>query len=118
MKSIFLIIGAVIVSVGVVWFGFGKQTPQTDAATPFTFGGMIEEVEYCCNGVAVTIGPPSPGVFMFDETSQLYSHYNIFSPGPNVVGSAIPGGVCKKLFFECFPSPTFGTIVQVGTSDL
>lgn len=118
MRPTLLIIGAVIVSVGVVWFGFGKETSKTDAATPFTFGGMIEDVEYCCNGVAITIGPPSPGVFMFDDSSQLYSYYNIFSPGPNVVGSATPGGICKDIFYECLPSATFGTIVQVGTSDL
>ena len=81
------------------------------------FGGRISNVLFCCNGLTIAVGPPRPGVFLFTFGSILHAYYNIFQPGPWVLGLANPGGVCLTLPF-CFPMPVEGTIVRVGTSGL
>ena len=116
----FLTIGAFLIAALLIGFSLKMTQPaRAQFNGQFNFGGRILDVEYCCNGVAITVGPPSPGVYLFDDTSTLYPYYNVFSPGPNVVGSAIPGGVCEDIgLLECLPVPVLGTIVQVGTSSL
>lgn len=86
-----------------------------------SFGGRITAVEYCCNGVMVSIDPPRPGTFLFAAGSRLHAYYNIFRPGPWALGTAHPGGFCQKIL--AFPpctslTPVTGTIDMVGTSGL
>ena len=83
------------------------------------FGGRILFVRECAcsGGWAITVGPPKPGVFLFQPPiSQVYLYGQIFRPGAWSLGSYTPGGVCSALATECFPIPVLGTINKVGTS--
>src|SRR3989344_3140506 len=94
-----------------------RTVPAAAQTGILPFGGRIAFVEYCCNGVAINVVGPRPGRFLYTAGSILYAYYNIFAPGPNVVGTALPDGEpCLDPFLECSPIPTLGRIVQVGTS--
>jgi hypothetical protein len=83
------------------------------------FGGRITDVYYCCNGLAIIVGPPSAGWYLFTGGSILKAHYNIYGPGPWVLGYARPGGTCLVKEALCLGTlPMQGTILQVGTSAL
>lgn len=95
-------------------------------ATPVVtnlIGGKILKSELCCNGVKITVGPPKAGIFMYmPGISRLYSYFNIFMPGPYVLGTASGVAVCQKLisFIPCaIPEPVPGGIIRmIGTSSL
>lgn len=85
------------------------------------FGGQITSVFYCpCSAnLAIVVGPPSPGVFMYQPgVSMVYAWYQIFRPGPWVLGTYTPGGACMMFIpYGCAPmAAPMGTITQVGTS--
>lgn len=99
--------------------------PELKAQGILPFGGKITLVTYCCNGVMITVGPPRPGNFLFAPGSILHAYYNIYTPGPWVLGLASPGGVCEvpvgvpwPPYVICVPAAADGTIIRVGTSGL
>lgn len=105
-------------------------TVDTAAITAFTslvptaktmFGGKILEVVYCpCSfNLAVTVGPPNGGVFTYEPGASIVdSFYQIFRPGPWVLGWYAPGGACLDFCVDCcYPMRTpIGTIIETGTS--
>jgi hypothetical protein len=98
---------------------FGFWVKSSKAIIPF--GGQITSVFYCpCSGnLAVVVGPPSGGIFMYQPGATIvYAFYQIFRPGPWVLGNYTPGGSCMQFIpYGCAPMawPT-GTINEVGTS--
>lgn len=94
---------------------FFSTVPHARAAVPFIpVGGKIWMVLYCTNGVLTLIGPPRPGLFMYIPfVSQLFAFYQIYRPGPCVLGKAVPPGVCNWGFINI---PALGTYALVGTS--
>lgn len=86
-------------------------------------GGKILMTEVCCNGVKITVGPPKAGIFLYmPGVSKLYSYFNIFTPGPWVLGTAFGVATCQKLasFIPCaIPEPVPGGIIRmIGSSGL
>lgn len=87
-------------------------------------GGPITSVFYCpCSAnLAIVVGPPYAGIFMYEPGfSDLKAFYQIFRPGPEVLGSYVPGGACMMFIpYGCAPMATpIGTIddlIGVGTS--
>jgi len=96
---------------------FGRR--EADGFAPLNFGGPITYVSYCCNGVAITVGPPRPGRFLITVGTILYAHYNVYIPGPYVLGSAVPGGTCQIPATYCLvPTPVKGIVTMIGSSAL
>lgn len=86
-------------------------------------GGKILMTEVCCNGVKITVGPPKAGIFLYmPGVSKLYSYFNIFTPGPWVLGTAFGVATCQKVvsFIPCtIPEPVPGGIIRmIGSSGL
>lgn len=112
----------VLFSVGVflllIIASFGVKTVSSRAL--LGFGGQIEDVMICdCSeNIAIVVGTPTPGVFMYEPTTVLYEYYNLFTTGSWALGTYTPGGVCLEISGpDCTPlaNPT-GTIDSVGTS--
>ncbi len=87
------------------------------------FGGKIKSVQPCTCPAnlawQITVGPPRPGVFMYKPgMSTLFSKFNIFSPGPYVVGIATGYSPCMQASVTgCTPTSTGGPLIRlVGTS--
>lgn len=116
----FLILIIIIIAIASVIFSFVlKFSKESEAVELLPFGGRILYVTYCtCSGgILLTVGPPRPGNYYFTVGSMLYSYYQIFKPGPWVLGDAYPGGACTiYIGTACSGVPTTGTIRQVGTS--
>lgn len=85
-------------------------------------GGQIQQVTMCCNGVKIKVGQPNSGSFLYlPGKSTLYAYYNIFMPGPWVLGTASGIGVCQKLisFPPCAQTEKVDGIIDIiGTSAL
>jgi len=71
------------------------------AQTIFNFGGRIAMVDYLsctCTGVVLTVSSPPKGMsnlLYFWGVSGLYSYYDIWHGGPEVLGAYVPAaGVC------------------------
>lgn len=95
---------------------------RTDAFTRgiLPFGGRITFVQYCCDGsVMLTItGQKNPGNYIFSPyASRLYRNFNVFAPGPNVVGDGNPGGYCQTTTSSCYGGMYANTITRIGTSN-
>lgn len=104
--------------VGLIFF-FGGGYLKTSGQGFIPFGGRILFVEYCCNGIALTIGPPRPGRFLLTSGSLIYPYFNVYRPGPNVLGTAIPaaGTPCLEAAALCLvPIPVVGIITKIGSS--
>lgn len=116
-----IILGALAVAAGIIAAAF-RFAPQGQALTGTFFGGRIVAVTYCCNGIFLTIGPPAPGIFMVTATSLIYPYHNIYAPGANAIGTALPiPGTCQNPKFFCAPLPpltAIGRITKIGTSGL
>lgn len=118
MRKSPIILGAsVLLLVFAVSFGFWVKSSK--AIIPF--GGPVTAVAYCpCSGnLAIVVGPPGPGIFMYQPgASTVYSFYQIFRPGPWVLGTYTPGGSCMMFIpYGCAPMLfPMGTIDEVGTS--
>ena len=107
---------AVIFSLALIGLAIFYQQAQAQYSL-IPFGGRIEAVNYCCNGIELIIGPPRGGDFLFSWNSILYAFYQIYRPGPWVLGDAEPGGACVHIAGGCETShPTTGIIRQIGTS--
>lgn len=117
MKKIHLIFLAVA-TFGMIFFFFGGYLRASGQGL-IPFGGRILLVEYCCNGVAITVGAPRPGRFMITSGTVIFPFYNVFTPGPNVLGTAIPaaGTPCMEAALFCLvPIPVLGIIDKIGSS--
>jgi hypothetical protein len=83
------------------------------------FGGRVLFFLPCNTGIAVTIGPPRPGFFLYVPfLSTTYREYQVRPPSL-VLGNYTPVGLC--IFGLGVPPfgytiPTQGTIKQIGTS--
>tara|TARA_B100002003_G_C14096601_1_gene527448 strand:+ start:1188 stop:1556 length:369 start_codon:yes stop_codon:yes gene_type:complete len=80
-----------------------------------TFSGRILSIIYCTNGgVALIVGPPKGGFFLYQGfASRLYREYQL-RIGPWVLGNYTPGiGLC---LVGIFPASTQGLIRNIGTS--
>ncbi|OIP65543.1 MAG: hypothetical protein COV32_02910 [Candidatus Yonathbacteria bacterium CG10_big_fil_rev_8_21_14_0_10_43_136] len=113
-----VIISFVIV-IFLIVFSFGMRINSGEAIAPF--GGQILNVMYCpCSAnIAITVGPPAGGIFSYDGSGMMYAFYQIFRPGPWVLGTYIPGskGCWQFVPNGCIPLILpIGTISTVGTS--
>ncbi len=94
------------------------QPMKAQAQIPgLNFGGRIVSTFpcLCSGGVDLFIAPPKPASVIFQGGfSMIYSYYNLL-PGPNTIGSYLPGGICLIPNPEetppCIPAP----VVYVGT---
>lgn len=122
-RAVMVGVTAILLLLGV---SFGVWVKSSKAAAPVVvagipFGGLILNVFYCnCSfNLAVVVGPPVGGVYMYQPgASLIYAYYQIFRSGPWVLGTFVPGGACMQYVgFGCSPMviPT-GTIVTAGTS--
>jgi len=117
----FLISMALIMSIGMVTGSFVYKTKAATMGSHglYIFGGKINDIEYCCNGLKLEIGGPRDGTFMFSPPlSRLYMWYNI-SNDQCVLGDAYPFGVCIKpaSWPPCSDEEEVdGTIRQMGTT--
>lgn len=95
-----------------------KTQAQAQTSGTLPFGGQIEDVEYCCDGsVLLTIGPPDVGFYDYRPgASQLFEYYDVFAPGPWVLGTATPGGACDLTSGDCETTVNANTIRIIGTS--
>ncbi len=109
---------AIIFAISLIGFSYWHTNFVQAVSTPLLLGGKIIWVDYCCNGINLTVGPPNPGRFLFTTGSTLYEYFNIYEAGPWVLGTASPGGFCLNPLLFCAPVPVDGTIIQVGTSEL
>jgi len=124
MKHSFLVrkspfIFGITVSLFVVVASFGLFVKPSKAI--LEFGGPITNVFYCpCSwNLAIAVGLPSPGLFMYQPgVTMVYSFYQLFRPGPWVLGTYTPGGSCMQFIpYGCAPMAfPQGTITEVGTS--
>ncbi len=117
MKKIYFIFLAAAVLGMIFFFSAGSLKVSGQGLIPF--GGRILFVEYCCNGVAITVGPPRPGRFLITSGTIIFPFYNVFTPGPNVLGTAIPaaGTPCLEAAALCLvPIPVLGIVNQIGSS--
>ncbi len=100
-------------------FFFSALLFSSAYALPFLpVGGKIIFVYECAcsGGYAILVGPPRGGIFLVQTgISRVYRWWALV-PGANVVGRAIPGGVCSAGTAACFPIPVQGTILQIGSS--
>ncbi len=99
--------------------GFWSAQPKTaNAQLGVPFGGWIVNAVWClCSGgILLTISPPVPGTFVFQFGRSIpFAYGQVFRPGPAVLGTWTPGGICSTGFF-CTPIPAMGTIGIIGTS--
>lgn len=88
------------------------------------FGGRVL-TSYACTcsfNWVVYVGPPRPGVFIYQPGySRLYSYYNVLGVGQWVLGSYTHGGQCLMYAGEvcvpgAFPQGTMSPTPGVGTS--
>ncbi|MBI4136417.1 MAG: hypothetical protein HY481_02660 [Candidatus Vogelbacteria bacterium] len=117
MKKIHFIFLAAA-ALGMVFFFFGGYLKASGQGL-IPFGGRILLVEYCCNGVAITVGAPRPGRFLITSGTIIFPFYNVFTPGPNVLGTAMPtpGVPCFEAAALCLvPIPVLGIVNQIGSS--
>lgn len=114
LTSLFFAVFLIVVS-------FSLRIKSGKAIGVLPFGGQILDVTYCpCSfNLAITVGPPNGGVFTYEPGGSIIkAFYQIFRPGPWVLGWYSPGGVCLDFCTDCcYPlrSPT-GTISEAGTS--
>jgi peptidoglycan hydrolase-like protein with peptidoglycan-binding domain len=94
-----------------------KIIPQAHAQVFIPFGGRITSVEYTCrNGFIITVADRTKGplrIMIYNNASVLYQYYQIYIPGPNVVGNILPTGICERNGANEY---VFGAITIVGTS--
>ena len=120
ISNAFFVIFSLFLSVGMITGSFVYKTRAATMGTngEYIFGGLIQNIKVCCNGLKVTVGPPNSGTFMFTSGSMLYQWYNL-SVGQCVLGDAYIGGICIKPI--AWPPCTRiervdGTIRYVGTT--
>ncbi len=112
------IAASMVIAFGIILTVLFFKKEQTQASVGLPFGGTINDAEYCCDGsIYLVVGTPRPGAVIFSPyISRLYKYYEIFTPGPWVLGDAIPGGYCDLVDADCEGGVPGNTIIQVGTS--
>ncbi len=83
------------------------------------FGGIIKSFYCpCSNNYMITVGPPVPGVFMFEPgTSVLHPFFNIYRSGVWALGIASGFSTCwVPVTKGCAPVGSGMVIIRVGTS--
>ncbi len=84
------------------------------------FGGRIQAVTYCCNGILLRTGPPTPitgGLFLYPWGAPIYQWGQIYRPGPWILGSYWPSGICLTGTYCATTITALGTILYAGTSN-
>ncbi len=113
-------IAILIIFLAAVFAGAFMLLPAKQSSAIVPFGGPILNVTYCtCSGnILLTVGPPMGGRYIFQPgASTLFPYGQVYRPGPWVLGTYAPGGVCTVFAGKgCAPLPSFGTIIQVSTS--
>ncbi len=122
-------VGAAAVGVGATSLtssGSSASTGSTGGSGTQYFGGRISNVTYCTCSASVMIDVQDKlrgyvSVIYMPGVSRLYANYNVFTPGPNVIGGYTPGGVCliysgTQCNSQGAPMGTINTIHGVGTS--
>ncbi len=95
---------SIIIFLVTIFGVFGTNVKKSSAL--LGFGGKIINVIPCTgsDGTAIVVMPPItptnptqiPRVYILENlTSISYKHYQLFRPGPWIVGSYVPGGVCS-----------------------
>ncbi|MEK7642003.1 MAG: hypothetical protein AAB365_03365 [Patescibacteria group bacterium] len=87
------------------------------------FGGRVNRVTYCTCASSIMLDindvrGQTVSVIYQPGASRIFSNYNVYGTGQNVLGNYSPGGSCLVYHGEdCTPegSPS-GTIYQIGTS--
>lgn len=110
-----------VFAIFIVTVSFSLRVKAGRALGIAPFGGRILSVQYCpCSwNLAITVGPPVGGVFTYEPGfSTVRAFYQIFRPGPWVLGTYVPGGSCLTFCHWCCMPANFpiGTIDEVGTS--
>lgn len=112
------ILSSVIIFLVLITLSFSVWVRSSKAVLPF--GGPILSVMYCpCSGnVALTVGPPSPGIYSYNPYSTVpFPFYQFYRPGAYILGGYIPGGVCLTAGSPCsVGSVPWATITMAGTS--
>ena len=118
---------ATLISIALIagaYFFQEKSQAQNVIATPW--GGVISKVEYCCNGLKITISGPK-GINQKDyflsysdiaNPTVTYSYYQVFyGAQQNSLGTAFPVATCSTISSECAgqESVAGGTITKIGT---
>lgn len=122
-SKVFLLSFSLILSASMIAGAFVYKTRIVNATIGsngmLIFGGRIQMMQLCCNGLRLQIGPPVEADVIFTwPISQLYMWWNL-TMGQCVLGDAYPFGVCVSPFSwpPCTRSETVdGTIRQVGTT--
>jgi hypothetical protein len=119
---IFSLFFSLILVVAAIFF----SSKKTDAQTAGGFnliGGKITAVEYCCNGLVLTVTGVDGGDFFMSwadiaNPTVDYSDYQVFYGGQQpTVGKALPVGLCSTISSECesMKSVQGGTVYKIGT---
>jgi hypothetical protein len=118
LLSLVLVIS--IATAGFAGYRATLPTPANAQAGLLPFGGWIVNVVWCsCSmGILLTVSPPVPGTYVFQFGRSIpFAMGQVFRPGPAVLGTWTPGGVCAVFVgFGCAPIPAMGTIGIIGTS--
>ena len=108
---------ALVLAIFLVFTAWGVKKTESQSLT--AFGGKILSVQYSCNGIMLTIGPPSAGTYMYYWATKLYANYNVFEPGPYVLGRGGKGGYCALPESYCvIGTATTGFFTMMGTSGI
>lgn len=119
-KSSFTILSlvlAIILIISASWL-VSRRVAKAQTLSVTNFGGPVLTSTVCCNGIAILVGPPKPGYFLFTLGSIPYAWYNQFTPGANVLGTYTPGATCQLLPFCAGTLPLTGRINIIGSSGL
>lgn len=104
--------------------GAGALGGAFGGGAALNFGGMINRVTYCTcsNSILLDINDvrgSMVSVLYSNGGSTLYSNYNVYTPGVNVVGDYTSGGGSCLVYHgeDCSAegSPQ-GTVIKIGTS--
>ncbi|OHA15419.1 MAG: hypothetical protein A3G52_04090 [Candidatus Taylorbacteria bacterium RIFCSPLOWO2_12_FULL_43_20] len=123
------IIYSAIVSISLIYSAFILADNRTDAQSVIStpFGGRITQVEYCCNGLKITIDESarSGGEFFLSWADVAnpevnYRNYQVFTPGrQNTVGQGRIFATCTTMSSKCESSEVVqdGAILRIGTGN-
>lgn len=108
---------SIVVFFVLIAVSFGMNVKSSKAL--LGFGGEIVNVIPCIDeaSYAIVIGTPKPGVYIWTPATIMYQYYNLWTPGPWVLGGYIPspGLTCSDLGVPLIAGIN-GIIESVGTS--
>jgi len=121
-NTVFILL-SLILSVSTILGAFIYKTYKvngyaTSEKGTLLFGGKINSIDVCCNGLKMEIDKPLDGKFLFTVGSMLYMWYNP-TIGQCVLGESTSSGICYKpnSWPPCYSSETLdGTIISMGTT--